>query len=426
MIFGGWNKMKFILKTLALVMVLLSIIPAFEVSAVQGMQFTGQGITDERLAEMVASGEIPESILYLSLTDNMISDLTPLSGLVNLRRLLLSANQISDISPLSTLTDLNFLALAHNEISDLTPLKELENLRNLTIASNPVSIEQADSIQAALPRCEILGVNRNPITNERLATMVANGTISRSETNLSLTYHSISDISSLSDLTNLISLRLSGNQISDITPLAELTNLNILALSRNQITDLTPLANLTNLGKDLGELSLDGNQITSLEGLESLTNLGTLSLRSNQITDVTPLANLTDLWMLDLRNNNIEDVSTLAWLTKLDEHSLMLQGNPVASNPEALRELAEARERNRTRTTLTLGHVLGYEKYQVEDALAILRYVVGLPSVLDDCEVAMMAALVISSEVEGPQIDDALQILRYVVGLSSVLGASES
>jgi len=99
---------------------------------------------------------------------------------------------------------------------------------------------------------------------------------------------------------------------------------------------------------------------------------------------------------------------------------LVLFSNPVFANKEHLAELAEARERNRTRTTLTLGHVLGYAEYQVEDALAILRYVIGLPSVLDDCEVAMMAALVISSEVDGPQVNDALQILRYVVGLSSV------
>jgi Leucine-rich repeat (LRR) protein len=236
------------------------------------------------------------------------------------------------------------------------------------------------------------------ITDEQLSQMIADGTIPY----------------------NVTELNLERNLITDISPLAELTHLRALVLRDNQISDLTPLSNLTNLGKNHGWLILSNNQITSLEGLENLTNLGTLNLQGNQITDVSPLANLTDLWMLLLQDNQIEDVSSLAWLSKLDEHSLALHRNPVASNPDALRELAEARERNRTRTTLTLGHVLGYAEYQVEDALAILRYTIGLPSVLDDCEVAMMAALVISSEVEGPQVDDALQILRYVVGLSSV------
>jgi hypothetical protein len=233
------------------------------------------------------------------------------------------------------------------------------------------------------------------ITDERLAEMVANGEIPL----------------------NVASLSLTGNQITDISPLAELTNLWNLTLSSNQISDLTPLSNLTNLGRNMGGLSLDNNQISDLTGLENLTNLGVLTLSNNQIVDVTPLQNLTNLWWLELWGNQIEDVMPLAWLTGLDSTSLCLDRNPVASDTEQLAELRAARSRNANRTTLTLGHVLGTEPYTVNDALEILRYTVGLPSVLDNCTVAVIAALIVNEEV--PDVRDALQILRSLVGLSS-------
>jgi hypothetical protein len=68
---------------------------------------------------------------------------------------------------------------------------------------------------------------------------------------------------------------------------------------------------------------------------------------------------------------------------------------------------------------LTLGHLLGEREYKMQDALEILRYAVGLPSVLDNCSTALLAALLVSDELPGVQ--DALQILRHIVGLDSVL-----
>jgi hypothetical protein len=233
------------------------------------------------------------------------------------------------------------------------------------------------------------------ITDERLAEMVASGEIPH----------------------NVTELWLGGNLITDLSPLAVLTSLHTLILPANKITDITPLANLTNLGHSMGALNLRNNQITDLTPLANLTNLGVLDLQNNLITDVTPLQNLTNLWWLDLQGNQIEDVMPLAWLTGLDSQSLRLGGNPVADDTEQLAALRAARSRNANRTTLTLGHVLGTEPYTVNDALEILRYTVGLPSVLDNCTVAVIAALIVNEEV--PDVRDALQILRSLVGLSS-------
>jgi Leucine-rich repeat (LRR) protein len=293
----------------------------------------------------------------------------------------------------------------------------------LTVIITPISLK-AISVTPIVEHLRqggfFVSLINQDITNEQFAEMVSSGEIPHNVTELWLAGNQITDISPLSKLTNLQRLHIggSGNRIDDLTPLANLTSLQTLELVNAQITDITPLANLTNLGLNMGYLSLRRNQITDITPLASLTNLGVLELGYNLITDITPLQNLTNLWWLDLQGNQIEDVMPLVWLTGLDSTSLRLGGNPVADDTEQLAALRAARSRNANRTTLTLGHVLGTEPYTVNDALEILRYTVGLPSVLDNCTVAVIAALIVNEEV--PDVRDALQILRSLVGLSSV------
>lgn len=130
--------------------------------------------------------------------------------------------------------------------------------------------------------------------------------------NLELNIH-ISDLSPLSDLTNLTRLDLWHNQISDISPLDSLTNLTYLELGDNEISDISPLGNLTNLEY----LYLYSNQIADITSVANLTNLTSLSLQYNQLDDISPLAKVTNLIALDLWNNQIADISPLANLTRL-------------------------------------------------------------------------------------------------------------
>ena len=52
---------------------------------------------------------------------NDISDLVPLSGLMELTRLELRGNNISDISPVAGLTNLKRLSFEENKVSDISP-----------------------------------------------------------------------------------------------------------------------------------------------------------------------------------------------------------------------------------------------------------------------------------------------------------------
>ena len=138
-----------------------------------------------------------ESIAYLVLEGNRITDLTPLKELKNLRNLYLYYNRITDLTPLKELKNLQYLSLGGNRITDLTPLEELKNLQNLSLYENQIT-----------------------------------------------------DLTPLKELKNLKELDLDNNQITDLTPLLELNRLKVLSLNRNPIKK--PNAALEELEKRLG------------------------------------------------------------------------------------------------------------------------------------------------------------------------------
>jgi hypothetical protein len=211
----------------------------------------------------------------------------------------------------------------------------------------------------------------------------------------------IVDLSPLAELTNLTNLSLSRLRVSDLSPLAGLTNLRYLLMSGDFIhadgmplSDLSPLSGLTNLER----LYVSNSNVADLSPIAGLTKIESLSFYGSNVSDVSPLAGLTNLWHLNLRYNPVTDISPLA---DLDVH-IMWDGNPA--NPA---------------TAQMLGRLAGLGQATVQDALAILRYTVGLSSILDICSDAYAAALIVSEDTPG--VRDALQILRSVVGLSSVL-----
>ena len=203
-----------------------------------------------------------ENLTELWLTNNNITDLSPLAGLTSLEHLTIGWNYITDLSPLSGLTNLTWLNLGGNAISDITPLAELTALTELFLHSNQIS-----------------------------------------------------DISPLERLVNLNTLWLTDNEVSDIAPLAELVNLTELDLQTNQISDLMPLAEFV----DLQYLFLSNNQISDLTPLANIVNLHTLALWNNQISDISPLANIAYSTTVLLFGNPVEDWSPLEHVIDVDD-----------------------------------------------------------------------------------------------------------
>lgn len=127
-------------------------------------------------------------------------------------------------------------------------------------------------------------------------------------------YNNISDITPISNLTNLRNLFLSSNHILDISPISKLTKLNNLELEDNNIEDITALADLLSLST----LNLNYNNIHSIQSLSYLKRLSILTINNNIVYDIQPLVDLkNNLMILELRHNRIHDLSPASELINL-------------------------------------------------------------------------------------------------------------
>ena len=285
------------------------------------------------------SGSI--NLTYLGLYNNSISDISAIAGLTNLTRLWLAINSITDISALAGLTNLTDLWLYGNSISDLSPLVENTGLGDRDFVNVQNNYLNALSINTHIPALRNRGVTVRfdniivrpediaqtvdiPDPNLHAAIAQIRGKMPSDPITMadmlllvesSLSDAKISDLTGLEQATNLINLDVTRNSISDFSPLAGLINLRQLSLGNNSITDISPLAGLTNLTS----LELEDNNIIEISAIAGLNKLMELSLANNSISDISPLAGLNNLWWLQLANNSISDISPLAGLTRLDE-----------------------------------------------------------------------------------------------------------
>jgi internalin A len=99
---------------------------------VKGLNLYGREIRD--ISFLRSSGGL--TLTHLSLPNNQITDITPLSALTKLEILQLRDNLITNLTSLSALTNLTKLDLDGNQIMDLRPLRELKRLKILDVRNN--------------------------------------------------------------------------------------------------------------------------------------------------------------------------------------------------------------------------------------------------------------------------------------------------
>ena len=76
-----------------------------------------------------------QNVTHLDLSNNSISDISPLAALQKLTYLDISNSNISDIKTLEKLKQLKTLKLNGNYISIISPLNDLQNLSELNLVS---------------------------------------------------------------------------------------------------------------------------------------------------------------------------------------------------------------------------------------------------------------------------------------------------
>jgi hypothetical protein len=209
---------------------------------------------------------------------------------------MLIVKELNDISSLSVFSNIEFFGKIIEDEADFN-LTVSEASKITTLKGFGFFTEYSGSLLAlkSWTNLEMLVIQNNPSRDlVSLASAVAE---MPNITNLNLGFNNLTDISALSNLTQLKELRLHENDnLEDISALNNLTNLETLSLWWTGVSDISALSSLTNL--KILELA-SSKTISDLSPLYNLTNLETLEI--NGISDIqkTELQNA-------LPNTNIE------------------------------------------------------------------------------------------------------------------------
>ncbi|WP_455205834.1 Ig-like domain-containing protein, partial [Kaarinaea lacus] len=231
------------------------------------------GIT--AINDVVGLSTLPNvSILWLgngtSATEpnaNTISDFRTLTGMANLRELILWNLNISDLSNnagaagIQSLTNLTRLWLLGNPVYDVTPLSGLGSLADLGLSELPQRV-----VDPILSPTQIAGLTN--ISTLEVLWMAGSLTLPNT-----VKLENVNGIDSL-NFPNLTELYLYDNSIEDVSGLAGLTGLITLRLHRNAIgASGNPGGVDTLVGMTAAtEIRLDGNPAMSCGELQTLIN----------------------------------------------------------------------------------------------------------------------------------------------------------
>ncbi len=353
-----------------------------------------------------------------------ISSLEGVQYLDGIEHLILRNNRIEDLSVLAPLKHLIFLDLGYNRVKDLSPLVGLINLRRLLVDENNLVIDfsadadpavsDAQNAGAQVPGAQGAGahtVASHGVAQEAgmlgsvqtkaqagqqakqngmgLASILARGVEMLSDQGFDYRKGNlvIGDPSQVSRDAVVapqdIAPDLSGSRVKKVVvkrieakkdekksktygvlaPIADPALREAVAQAMEAEGHRSPsaLRSLTAYGMGiqslegiellvgLNHLDLGQNEISSLRGLERLVSLESLSLDHNKIRDISALAALSRLRLLLLSSNEIQDLSPLAQAMQLQilgiadngmEISFTREGRRIArSNGQILRSL---------------------------------------------------------------------------------------
>ena len=194
----------------------------------------------------------------LSVSDNQLTDLEPLTGCIYMTQLYIGGNEIASLDGLENMTQLTTVDIHDNQISDISALsKSLSTLREVHMEQNQIS-----------------------------------------------------DISSLAGATQLGYISADHNQITSLEVLGSMPALKVLFASHNQLTSMEGVGGHS----ELMYVDLSDNQITSMECsvpfcLDS-EYYSYLDLSNNQISELM-LQDVTKLSHLFIQGNPIENLSSV-------------------------------------------------------------------------------------------------------------------
>jgi len=177
----------------------------------------------------------------------------------------------------------------------------------------------------------------------------------------------ITNIEPLSELSELITLDISGTNVNDLTPLRNANKLKTLIASNTQINDLSPLkydimiteldiseTEVTDLSvletlTHLEKLNISNTNINNLQPIEYCPDLAFLVAEGSQVTNLTPIAKQNNIISLNINNTKVKDLSPISNYPSLQ--SLKISNTPI-DNLNALGNMKELKELYCSNTTI--------------------------------------------------------------------------
>ena len=357
--------------------------PVLELEISRSLGVSPSEITESLLGEKLKILELSDSQLrdlrglehalnleILVLRNNLIEDLSPLSGLNKLKRLDLSGNRIAglkknlvDVSSINTgkssVSALTHLNLSGNKLRGLSGINYFSNLLNLNVSKNSlIDLQGLSSLKKLLT----LNASENQLGFvESYQDANRNKKYDLGEPFNDVSGNGIRDSDPLSEihsLTSLTYLQLNGNLISKIDSMLSLPSLKVLLLSGNQIARIEGLSSFSALEK----LSLNDNFISDISGIGKLKNLNFLSMSENRLCDLRELSQLTKLNELHLQYNHVKNGKVLSSLKNLV--SLHMSNNLV-QDLSFIKDLESIQRINLRRNSMGRENELGQTIYDL-------------------------------------------------------------
>lgn len=227
-----------------------------------------------------------KNLTELSLCNQEITDLSPLSG-TKIENLALHGNKIENLTPLGGCPELRELYISDNPVSDISPLKELTKLSRLNIGATLVTSLDALADFPALtslelhdcPELSMDGVERlsrvdflsvRPVSAETLAAI---GGMTRLCSLYAWSGEELEDLSAISGLTDLTNLYIDFSNLKSIDGIQGMRSLTVLDIRGGLRLDAGPIAALTEL-KNVNLFSLysdDWSELCDLKNLQFIT-----------------------------------------------------------------------------------------------------------------------------------------------------------
>lgn len=345
-------------------------------TALTQLNLSGSDVTDADLLSLGEMTNLEELTLPCS---SAISDITPVAGLTNLKRLSFTGDwgssspvsNITDFSPIAGLTGLTRLDLVVSSSTDLSFLSGLTELTILRLMGN-VTTDDLGALRG-LTKLQELRVSGNGLKSAAGIEGMTEMRNLRIDDSAGTFY--MEDLSPLSGMTKLETLRLDANGLKSFRGMENLTNLRQAEFygDNSTYTDVDPLKNLTKL--EVLRLPMHSRGVRfNADGLSGLTNLQALSVRvrpANDLVDLSPLSGLTQLNTLYIATDQNDHVTAsnlgaLSGLTNLS--SLELHVNNLTD--------IELHPKSWTRkSTKGVQKSMGKELFSEELKLAVVQYV---------------------------------------------------